>query len=141
MWGTPGWVNVPNMFDHVGIQVADVAASAAAYQTALAPIGLIEVIRHETPAGPVVGMTDESADRAPYFWLSPGTVTEPRHESHIAFLVPSRAAVDAVGAAAEAAGLEILHAPAEHPEYHRSYYGVFFRDLDGNNIEAVCHAR
>jgi hypothetical protein len=25
------------------------------------------------------------------------------------------------------------------PEYHPTYYAVFFRDLDGNNIEAVCH--
>jgi hypothetical protein len=26
------------------------------------------------------------------------------------------------------------------PEYHPGYYGVFFRDLDGNNVEAVHHA-
>jgi hypothetical protein len=25
------------------------------------------------------------------------------------------------------------------PEYHEHYYGGFLRDLDGNNIEAVCH--
>ena len=24
-------------------------------------------------------------------------------------------------------------------EYHPSYYGVFVRDPDGNNVEAVCH--
>ena len=25
------------------------------------------------------------------------------------------------------------------PEYHKTYYGAFVRDLDGNNVEAVCH--
>jgi hypothetical protein len=25
------------------------------------------------------------------------------------------------------------------PEYHVTYYGAFVRDLDGNNVEAVCH--
>jgi hypothetical protein len=25
------------------------------------------------------------------------------------------------------------------PHYHEHYYGGFVRDLDGHNIEAVCH--
>jgi hypothetical protein len=25
------------------------------------------------------------------------------------------------------------------PEYHPGYYGVFLRDLDGHNVEAVYH--
>jgi hypothetical protein len=25
------------------------------------------------------------------------------------------------------------------PAYHPGYYGVFLRDLDGHNMEAVCH--
>ena len=38
-----------------------------------------------------------------------------------------------------AAGVEVLHAPREFPEYHPGYYGVFLRDLDGHNVEAVHH--
>ena len=34
---------------------------------------------------------------------------------------------------------ELLHAPRLWPEYHAGYYGVFLRDLDGNNVEAVNH--
>jgi hypothetical protein len=34
---------------------------------------------------------------------------------------------------------EILHLPRLRPEYHPTYYAVFLRDLDGNNVEAVCH--
>jgi 16S rRNA (cytidine1402-2'-O)-methyltransferase len=43
-------------------------------------------------------------------------------------------------AAAVAAGVEVLHAPREWPEYHPGYYAVFLRDPDGHNVEFVCHA-
>ena len=39
----------------------------------------------------------------------------------------------------EQAGAEVLHAPREFPEYHPGYYGVFLRDPDGHNVEAVHH--
>src|SRR6202035_4164706 len=64
--------------------------------------------------------------------------TETR-ELHVAFKAPDRAAIDAVHQAAVAAGVEVLHAPREFPEYHPGYYGVFLRDLDGHNVEAVHH--
>jgi catechol 2,3-dioxygenase-like lactoylglutathione lyase family enzyme len=57
----------------------------------------------------------------------------------VAFGAPDRAAVDAVHAAAVAAGVEVLHAPREWPEYHPGYYAVFLRDPDGHNVEAVHH--
>jgi predicted lactoylglutathione lyase len=56
-----------------------------------------------------------------------------------ALSAPSREAVDAVHAAALEAGAEVLHAPRLWPEYHPGYYGVFLRDPDGNNVEAVHH--
>jgi predicted lactoylglutathione lyase len=58
---------------------------------------------------------------------------------HLALSAPSRAAVDQVFNAARQAGTEILHEPRVWPEYHPGYYGVFFRDPDGNNVEAVHH--
>jgi catechol 2,3-dioxygenase-like lactoylglutathione lyase family enzyme len=78
------------------------------------------------------------ADGAPDFWLSPAGRNEAR-ELHIAFSAPDRDAVDAVHHAAVAAGVEVLHAPREWPEYHPGYYAVFLRDLDGHNVEAVHH--
>jgi len=30
--------------------------------------------------------------------------------------------------------------PGLRPHYHPNYYATFVFDLDGNNIEAVCHA-
>jgi hypothetical protein len=37
---------------------------------------------------------------------------------------------------------DVSDSPArEWPVYHPGYYGVFLRDLDGHNVEAVQHAR
>jgi predicted lactoylglutathione lyase len=58
---------------------------------------------------------------------------------HLALSAPSRGAVDAVQASAERAGAELLHRARLWPEYHPGYYGVFLRDLDANNVEAVHH--
>lgn len=124
------------MMDHIGIQVADVTGSLDFYLRTFAPIGIREVMRY--PAGPsfVVGMS--GPDGMPEFWLVPSAGAETR-ELHLAFRAPDRHAVDAVHDAAVAAGTEVLHAPREWPEYHPGYYGVFLRDLDGHNVEAVHH--
>ena len=52
---------------------------------------------------------------------------------------PTREAVDEVFAAVRESGAEVLHEARYWPEYHPGYYGVFFRDPDGNNVEAVHH--
>ena len=62
-----------------------------------------------------------------------------QRETHVAFTAPDREAVDRVHAAAVKAGAEVLHEPRVWPEYRPTYYGVFIRDLDGNNVEAVSH--
>jgi catechol 2,3-dioxygenase-like lactoylglutathione lyase family enzyme len=124
------------VLDHLGIQVADVEASAAFYLDVFAPIGIREIMR--IPAGDrlYVGLGDASGK--PDFWLGSPDGAEAR-ELHIAFSAPDRAAVDAVHQAAVARGAEILHAPRLWPEYHPGYYGVFLRDPDGHNVEAVHH--
>jgi catechol 2,3-dioxygenase-like lactoylglutathione lyase family enzyme len=124
------------MLDHVGVQVADVEASVTFYLTAFAPIGLREAMRFPGGESIVVGMS--GPDGVPHFWLSGAERPETR-ELHVAFSAPSRDAVDAVHKAAVHAGYEVLHAPREFPEYHPGYYGVFLRDLDGHNVEAVHH--
>lgn len=124
------------MFDHIGVEVADVDASAQLFGRVLAPLGISETVRFPAPGmGTVVGFA--GPDGHPQFWLSHND--KPARETHLAFTADSRATVDLVFAAAQQVGAEILHEPAVHPEYHEHYYGVFFRDLDGNNVEAVCH--
>ena len=120
------------MLDHVSIQCADTAASAAFYDTVLATIGGKRVMDF----GAVVGY---GVPPMPDFWIGPLETGEGFRESHLAFTAPDRAAVRAFFDAAVAAGAEVLHEPRVWPEYHPNYYGAFVRDPDGNNVEAVCH--
>jgi catechol 2,3-dioxygenase-like lactoylglutathione lyase family enzyme len=121
------------VLDHVAIQCADVPASAAFYDTVLAPLGGERILEFED----VIGF---GVPPMPDFWLGPRRTGEGFRESHIAFAAADRAAVDAFFDAAVAAGAELLHEPRVWPEYHPSYYGAFVRDPDGNNVEAVCHS-
>ncbi len=75
----------------------------------------------------------------PKFWLGPHRTGTGFRESHLAFRAPDRDAVVAFRDAAVAAGAEVLHEPRIWPEYHPGYFGVFVRDPDGNNVEAVHH--
>jgi catechol 2,3-dioxygenase-like lactoylglutathione lyase family enzyme len=119
------------VLDHVGIQCADLEASAAFYDAALAPLGFRRLMNVTVAIG-------YGADK-PDFWIGVFDSGEGFRESHLAFTAQDRAAVDAFFAAAVAAGAELLHEPAVHPEYHEHYYGAFVRDPDGNNVEAVSH--
>ncbi len=120
------------MLDHLSIQCADVAASAAFYDAVLATLGGGRIMDF----GPVIGF---GVDRKPDFWIGPRSTGDGFRECHIAFEAPDRAAVRSFFDAAVGAGAEVLHEPREWPEYHPGYYGAFVRDPDGNNVEAVCH--
>ena len=120
------------MIDHISIQCADVAASATFYDAVLATVGGERVMDF----GEVIGF---GTPPMPDFWIGPRATGDGFRESHIAFSAPDRAAVDAFFDAAVAVGAEVLHEPRVWEEYHPNYYGVFVRDPDGNNVEAVCH--
>ena len=120
------------MLDHLSIQCADVAASAAFYDAVLAPLGG----RRLMDFGEVVGF---GVEPKPDFWLGPRCSGDGFRESHIAFAADDRATVRAFFEAAVAVGAAVLHEPRVWPEYHPDYYGAFVRDPDGNNVEAVCH--
>jgi catechol 2,3-dioxygenase-like lactoylglutathione lyase family enzyme len=120
------------MIDHLSIQCAKVAASAAFYDAVPAPLGGTRVMDF----GEVIGF---GIAPTPDFWIGPRATGTGFRESHFAFTAPDRAAVRAFFDAAVAAGAEALHEPRIWPEYHPGYYGAFVRDPDGNNVEAVCH--
>jgi catechol 2,3-dioxygenase-like lactoylglutathione lyase family enzyme len=120
------------VFDHVLFDADDFDRSRAFYEMALAPLGM-EIVSE--PAPQMVGF---GADGKPTFWLmSRGRPTT--HGAHIAFVAPTRDAVDTFHAAGLAAGGTDNGAPGPRPIYHSSYYAAFVIDPDGNNIEAVCH--
>jgi catechol 2,3-dioxygenase-like lactoylglutathione lyase family enzyme len=126
------------MIDHLGFAVRDVGRATAFYKTALKPLD-IAVIVEVTPeqSGGEAHVGFGSAGK-PYFWIGGGKAVQ--GPVHIAFTAPSRAAVDAFYKAALAAGGSDNGAPGIRAYYHPNYYGAFVFDLDGHNIEAVCHA-
>jgi len=117
------------MIDHMGLLVADLDASVAFYTRALAPLGYALVMRGEGFAGLGAG---GKAD----LWIAAG---KPTDKQHIALRARGRAEVRAFHAAALAAGGTDNGPPGIRAMYHPDYYGAFVHDLDGHNIEAVCH--
>jgi predicted lactoylglutathione lyase len=115
----------------VSLQVRDVHASKAFYETVLAPLGIAS--HHEDGAGVGFSGSDDES-----FWICPAQREQDR-ELHIAFSATDRRAVHAFHQAALGIGADVLHAPRVFPEYHEHYFGAFVRDPDGHNIEAVCH--
>ena len=115
------------MLDHTAVNVTDLEAAKAFYGKALEPLGyslLFEV-------GDFLGFGDGGA---PNF----GVVRrDPVGGGHVAFAA-DRTTVDAFHAAAVAAGGTDNGAPGLRSHYHEHYYAAFVRDLDGNNVEAVC---
>jgi len=126
------------MIDHVGFAVSDLARSSTFYAAALAPLGIVELMR-VTPEQTDSGGTAIGYGKAdkPFFWI--GDNERVGQGTHIAFAVDSRARVDAFHAAALAAGGTDHGAPGIRAHYHPNYYGAFVLDPDGQNIEAVCH--
>lgn len=117
--------------DHVGIAVADVAASRRFYEAGLAPLGFSVVM--EIPGVPGAGF---GLPGKPSFWIRPGAASGPLH---LAFHAADRGRVDAFHAAALAAGGTDNGPPGVREHYHPSYYAAFVIDPDGDNVEAVCH--
>jgi catechol 2,3-dioxygenase-like lactoylglutathione lyase family enzyme len=119
------------MLDHIGFSVSDLAASRAFYVAALAPIG----IGIEAEFGEHIGF---GRDGRAQFWFGGGG--KPAGGIHLAFTTKSRAEVRAFHEAALKAGAKDNGAPGLRPHYHPNYYGAFVIDLNGHNIEAVCHS-
>jgi catechol 2,3-dioxygenase-like lactoylglutathione lyase family enzyme len=127
------------MLDHLGFTVSDFERSKAFYVHVLAPlgIGLIKEFDAEQTGGSAHAGFGENG--RPYFWIGDsGDVL--RGNLHVAFAAKTRAQVDAFYKAALAAGARDNGAPGVREHYHADYYGAFVLDLDGHNIEAVCHA-
>ena len=120
------------MFDHVGVNVRDYAASRAFFERALAPLGYGVVLAFDDWKAAGFGRGQK-----PEFWIAQ---REPFSSgTHVAFACADRGTVDAFHDAAVAAGGRDNGGPGLREEYHPTYYGAFILDLDDNNIEAVCH--
>ena len=122
------------MFDHVGLNVKDYAASRAFYERALAPLGYRVVMAFDEWKAAAFGTAEK-----PEFWIAQrepyGTGT------HVAFTCAEPHNGRRLPRGGAAAGGTDNGAPGIREHYHPTYYGAFVHDLDGNNVEAVCHIR
>jgi catechol 2,3-dioxygenase-like lactoylglutathione lyase family enzyme len=129
----------------MGMPVGDIARATEFYLKALAPLGyglVMEVSAAATGHGAALGFgpPGKAADfqsGKPSFWIGEGERSS--GPVHVAFVAPSRAAVDAFYRAALDAGGKDNGPPGLRPHYHADYYAAFVFDPDGNNVEAVCH--
>jgi catechol 2,3-dioxygenase-like lactoylglutathione lyase family enzyme len=115
-----------SIFDHVQLRVSDLAASRAFYDTVLAPLGIPRML--------------DSTDAVQWANFAVSHGGGPLTESlHVAFMAPSREAVDAFHAAGLAAGYRDNGAPGvrQYGPPAMTYYAAYVLDPDGHNVEAV----
>jgi catechol 2,3-dioxygenase-like lactoylglutathione lyase family enzyme len=126
----------PLVIDHVSIAVRDLAASAAAYDRILAPLGLVRLVERAATVG--------FGKRYPEFWLNLRAGLEPVAVDtgcHVCLRAPDEAAVRAFHAAALELGCASAGDPGPRPAAMTTYFGAFIYDRDGNKIEAVTFPR
>ncbi len=117
---------------HIGFTVSDIIKTKEMYTKALAPLGLSMQMEGE-------GYVGFGKDGSNALWL--GGASEKHSvvskDVHVAFLAPSKDAVDAFYKEGIEAGFTDNGAPGIREHYSPNYYAAFLLDADGNNIEAV----
>lgn len=126
------------MLDHTGFVVSDLARARRFYDAIATPLGLATAAN--SPQSFLLGKSAEAP--IPYLWIGtliPSYWTEGScaglNQMHVAFIAPSKAAVDEFYRAALEAGGRDNGKPGPR-EGAGDYYGAFVLDPDGNNIEA-----
>ena len=121
------------LFDHVGIQVRNLEASAAFYGAVLGELGYVLCSRDETSAG--FGPADE-----PGLWLYAASrkASGATSATHLAFRASERGLVDRFHERGLRVGGRDHGKPGVRTDYGERYYAAFLLDPDGNNVEAVC---
>ena len=116
---------------HVSLGTNDIDRVGAFYDRVLAPLGIRRVMAF--PGGIGWGR------QFPEFWVQTpidGNPAAVGNGTHVAFLAPDRAAVDAFHAAGLAAGGR-CDGPPGLRDYEPGYYAAFLRDPDGHKVEAM----
>jgi predicted enzyme related to lactoylglutathione lyase len=122
-----------NPFSHIDLRVRNIGQAAEFYREFLPAIGFTEHWTEEEWSG---GSANGSFPSKAFF----GFTEDPGHQpngTRIAFWVQSSAEVDRVAGVIRAAGGRNIEGPLFNPEYHETYYAVFFEDPSGNRLEVV----
>jgi catechol 2,3-dioxygenase-like lactoylglutathione lyase family enzyme len=118
------------VFDHIGLKVKSLDASARFYRAALGVLGHVLHSQNE-------GSASFGPPGQPEFWLYLAT-GEVGRGIHVAFRAPERSAVDRFHKVGLEAGGKEHGAPGVRTDYGPNYYAAFLIDPDGNNVEVVC---
>ena len=123
------------MYSHTTVGANDLARAKDFYDAVLEPLGL--EVRYS--GGGIIGW-GLPGGRPQFLVVRPFDGGDPSvgNGSMIALLASKRSVVDACYAAAMAQGGLNEGRPGLRPQYHRNYYGAYFRDLDGNKFCAFC---
>ena len=118
------------MFNHVSVGIRDLDQASRFYDAVLGALGYRRTFSESF--GCAWGV------EWPEFWaqLPDSGEAIAGNGTHVAFIAPSREAVDRFHAAALAAGGSDAGAPGPR-DYTPDYYAAFVRDPDGNKLEAV----
>lgn len=125
------------MFSHTTLGVADIAAARRFYDPLMEVLGLEQKFADEIWAG----WKSPTADR-PLFIITRPYDRQPASAGNgqmIAFLAESGSVVNRCHALAIEHGGACEGEPGLRPDYHKSYYGTYFRDPDGNKLCVCCH--
>jgi catechol-2,3-dioxygenase len=129
-----------SVIGHLGVNVPDLGRATEYYGP------LMPLLGYESfpTAGDAVAFMPAGGTRGAYLFLYEATEElASRREvtglQHLAFIVPTRSAVDDVHAHVARAGSTVLHAPQEWPQYPPPYFATFWLDPFGIMLEAVCH--
>ena len=128
------------MYSHLTLGTNDLGKALAFYDSVLAPLGIKRSMTSEEHGFARYG--DEVGKEGPSLFICnpfDGGRASYGNGTHVAFLAPSRKAVDSFHAAAMAGGGKDEGAPGPRPHYHEHYYGAYVRDPDGNKLQACCH--
>jgi catechol 2,3-dioxygenase-like lactoylglutathione lyase family enzyme len=127
------------VFDHVSVGVADLERATAFYDACLAPLGYVRLWRSARAVG--YGPVGYQAE-APFALVASGSdASPPGRGFHLAFVAPSREAVDRFHAEGLSKGGADEGRPGIRENYDPGYYAAFVRDPDGHRLEAVLHER
>ncbi|MEO5842763.1 MAG: VOC family protein [Acidimicrobiales bacterium] len=128
------------MLGHIGINVPDLAAAKSYYDLIMPLLDFEPFVVHDDE----FAYKPAAGKRGTYLFVypaqQPGEFSRFRPGlQHLAFMVPSRAAVRAIHDLVLTLGNDVVHPPQEFPQYPPPYYATFWLDPFGIMLEAVCH--
>jgi catechol 2,3-dioxygenase-like lactoylglutathione lyase family enzyme len=121
--------------EHLGLGVPDVEAAKAYYDAFMPMVGY-------QPCFGTGYCPDDWQGAQLFLYPTREAGRYSRHRiglQHLAFLVPTRAAVERVHEWVRERGGDVLHPPRPFPEYGQHCYATFFLDPHGFMLEVVCH--